>query len=105
MTMADPVPDPCSPRPYSVSQLADRWDCSPSMIRKLIGAGRLTKFNIGVLIRISAAEVERFECQQNLTTASSDSGADLLLSGTDPEATATQPSSGTDDRLSRELYI
>ena len=28
-------------RPYSVSQLADRWDCSPSMIRKLIKSNRL----------------------------------------------------------------
>jgi excisionase family DNA binding protein len=48
-------------RPYSVAQLADRWGCSDSMIRKLINQGLLQAFNIGVLIRIAAAEVERFE--------------------------------------------
>ena len=57
-------------RPYSVNGLADRWDCSPSMIRKLIKANRLQPFRIGELIRISAAEVERYEkcqCQQTIT--------------------------------------
>jgi len=48
-------------RPYSIPQLADRWGCSDSMIRKLIKQGELTCFRIGVLMRISAAEVQRFE--------------------------------------------
>src|SRR3546814_5709674 len=48
-------------RPYSVPQLAERWGCSDSMIRKLINEGELQSFRIGVLIRISAAEVERYE--------------------------------------------
>jgi excisionase family DNA binding protein len=50
-------------RPYSVAQLADRWGCSDSMIRKLIKQGQLQAFNIGVLMRISAAEVARYEAQ------------------------------------------
>lgn len=48
-------------RPYSIAQLADRWGCSDSMIRKLIKQGELTCFRIGALMRIAAAEVERFE--------------------------------------------
>lgn len=71
-------------RPYSVNQLAARWDCSPSMIRKLIGQNRLKPFRIGELIRISAAEVERYECQDQPTTTptpSSDSEEDTPSSG------------------------
>ena len=61
-------------RPYSVNQLADRWGCSPSMIRKLISSNRLQPFRIGELIRISAAEVERYElCQVQQTTDSTPS--------------------------------
>lgn len=50
-------------RPYSVPQLAERWGCSDSMIRKLINQGELQSFRIGTLIRIAAAEVARFEAQ------------------------------------------
>lgn len=48
-------------RPYSVAQLADRWGGSDSMVRKLINQGELQCFRIGNLIRIPAAEVERYE--------------------------------------------
>lgn len=51
-------------RPFSVPQLAHRWGCSEGLIRKMIRDGRLQCFRPGTLIRISAAEVERFECQQ-----------------------------------------
>lgn len=70
-------------RPYSVAQLAERWDCSDSMVRKLIAQGRLQTFRIGALIRISAAEVERFEkCpMETPPIPSSDSEAGLPLSG------------------------
>lgn len=72
-------------RPYSVPQLAARWDVSPSMVRKLIADGRLQSFKIGVLIRISAAEVERYEkCPAEPSPnpiPSSDSGEDLPSSG------------------------
>ncbi|MBL9070462.1 MAG: helix-turn-helix domain-containing protein [Sphingopyxis sp.] len=65
-------------RPYSIAQLADRWGCSDSMIRKLINQGQLQTFRIGALIRVSAAEVERYEkCPVNpVPIQSSDSEAD-----------------------------
>ena len=48
-------------RPYSVAQLADRWGCSGNVVRKLINQGELQFFRIGTLIRIPAAEVQRYE--------------------------------------------
>lgn len=48
-------------RPYSVAQLADRWGCSGNVVRKLINQGQLQFFRIGTLIRIPAAEVQRYE--------------------------------------------
>lgn len=48
-------------RPYSIAQLADRWGCSDSIVRKLINKGELQCFRIGILIRIPAAEVQRYE--------------------------------------------
>lgn len=48
-------------RPYSVAQLADRWGCSGNVVRKLINQGALQFFRIGTLIRIPAAEVQRYE--------------------------------------------
>lgn len=63
-------------RPLSVPQLAARWGCSEGLVRKLIRNGDLHCFRPGALIRISAAEVERFECQQMTAhTASSASEA------------------------------
>lgn len=76
-------------RPYSVPQLAMRWGCSQGLIRKMIDDGRLQSFRLGTLIRISATEVEKIECQ-NLTTdqptaatpmPSNDSAAVSLSSG------------------------
>ena len=66
-------------RPLSVAQLAARWGCSQGLVRKLIDQKRLICFRPGALIRISAAEVERFECLTAPShTASSGSGADSL---------------------------
>lgn len=53
---------PLDPRPpLSLRQLADRWDCSEGLVRKMIERGELHSFRIGVLIRIPAVEVDRFE--------------------------------------------
>lgn len=49
-------------RPYSPETLAERWDCSPEKIRRMYHAGEIQGFRLGKLIRIPAAEVERFEC-------------------------------------------
>lgn len=51
--------------PFSVRRLAQRWGCSPQHVYNLIRSKKLTSFRIGGLIRIAAAEVERFECGSN----------------------------------------
>ncbi|PQM29633.1 hypothetical protein CVO77_00430 [Sphingopyxis lindanitolerans] len=74
-------------RPYSIAQLADRWGCSDSMIRKLVNQGELQTFRIGALIRVSAAEVERYEkCPAEPSPIpSSDSGEGSPSSGESPQ--------------------
>ncbi|WP_323132806.1 helix-turn-helix domain-containing protein [Sphingobium lactosutens] len=67
--------------PYSVQRLAERWECSPSMIRKLIDQGKLEVFYLGNLIRISAAEVEQYECRKVTHTPSRNSEEDSPSSG------------------------
>ncbi len=57
-------------RPYSVAQLADRWGCSDSMIRKLINQGQLKCFRLGSLIRIAATEVAAYEARVTNETPS-----------------------------------
>tara|TARA_R100001530_G_scaffold50823_1_gene37754 strand:+ start:89 stop:445 length:357 start_codon:yes stop_codon:yes gene_type:complete len=66
-------------RPFTVPALAERWDCSEGLVRKMIERGELSSFRLGVLIRIPASEVAKIECQS--LTASNDSGADTLSSG------------------------
>jgi excisionase family DNA binding protein len=50
-----------TPAAYRVAGLAERWECSDSHIYGLIRSGQLKAFNIGKLVRISAAEVARVE--------------------------------------------
>jgi excisionase family DNA binding protein len=50
-------------RPFSPETLADRWGCSAEKVRLMYRAGELAGFRLGKLIRIPAAEVERYECQ------------------------------------------
>ena len=66
------------PLAYTVADLAARWQCGESTVRNLIRRNELATFRIGTLIRISAEEVERFECQ---TTQCRGSGGDMPLSG------------------------
>jgi len=56
------------PPNYSPRTLAERWSCSDGLIRKLIKEGRLAAFRHGNLIRISAAEVARYETEGPLST-------------------------------------
>lgn len=79
---------------YSVPRLAERWDCSREMIYKLVKSNRLQVFRLGGLIRISVAEVERYECQ---TTACSGSEGDLPSSGN------RQTASDTGDNLAQQI--
>ncbi|MDK2756423.1 MAG: hypothetical protein KYX66_06775 [Blastomonas fulva] len=63
---ASAVPDrQLSRPPFSVRSLADRWECSEGLIRKMIRNGTLQSFTIGTLIRIPVSEVERIECKSD----------------------------------------
>lgn len=73
-------------RAFTVASLAREWECSEGVIRKLIGKGQLRAFRIGVLLRIPADEVERFECQN---IPSNDSAADLPAFIETPKETNT----------------
>lgn len=68
-----------SDRPYSIATLAERWGCSDDVVRRLVSQGHLQSFRVGALIRVSAAEVERYECKGS---ALQDTGASLSLSST-----------------------
>lgn len=68
-----------SEKPFTVPALAERWECSEGLIRKMIERGEISSFRIGVLIRIPAQEVAKVECQR--LTASNDSEADTPSSG------------------------
>lgn len=74
-------------RAYTVASLAQEWECSEGVIRKLIREGQLRHFRIASLIRIPADEVSRFECQN---IASNDSAADM------PSSIETQAETGTE---------
>lgn len=80
--------------PYSVAKLAARWGCSDDVVRRLISEGHLQSFRVGDLIRVRAAEVERYECNGS---ALQDTGA----------ATSSNTTTKTDDtaaRLTRETW-
>jgi excisionase family DNA binding protein len=81
---------------YTVATLAERWDCSQGVIRKLIADNRLACFRVGTLIRISVEEVRRFECQN---IASNDSAADM------PSSIETTPESGTGNSFERPTAL
>lgn len=50
-------------RPYSPETLGERWGCSAEKVRLMVRNGELPGFRLGKLIRIPAAEVERYECR------------------------------------------
>lgn len=61
------------PRAYTPETLAERWDCSPSVIRKLCRKGDLPSFRLGgKLLRIRADDVEEYECQSGASPDSED---------------------------------
>jgi excisionase family DNA binding protein len=75
---------------FTVAALAEEWECSEGVIRKMIADGRLACFRLGTLIRIPAEEVRRFECQN---IPSSDCGEDT------PSFTGTRKESASDASL------
>ncbi len=48
-------------RVYSVETLAEHWQCSDDLVRKLIASGTLRSFKYGNLIRIAPEAVAEFE--------------------------------------------
>lgn len=61
-------------RPYSPETLADRWGCSAEKVRGMCRNGELASFRLGKLIRIPAAEVERYECQNTPSPDTEENG-------------------------------
>lgn len=49
--------------PFTVKTIAERWQCSEGVVRKLIRAGKIPSFKIGDLIRVAAEEVAKYECR------------------------------------------
>ena len=80
--------------PFSIRTLAERWDCHPDVVRRMIRSGALQSFRVGALIRIQAQEVERYECSGS---ASPDTEADLSSNG-------MTKASDTDERCARETW-
>ncbi|GAJ29838.1 hypothetical protein AA0498_1825 [Acidomonas methanolica] len=60
-----------------VSVLAERWDCSPAKIRRMIDAGELPVLRLGTMIRIPWAAVREIEtnaaCQQPINRVCAES--------------------------------
>ncbi|MBB4857209.1 excisionase family DNA binding protein [Novosphingobium chloroacetimidivorans] len=86
-------------RPYSVASLAERWSCSAGSVRNLIACGKLGSFQHGKLIRIPAAEVDRYE--GNPPDSGSEDGAPAAPSPAPrPVAALPQPNYGAQSRAS-----
>lgn len=62
-----------SAKPYSPETLAERWGCSSEKVRLMYRSGELNGFRLGKLIRIPAAEVERYECQDTASQSTEES--------------------------------
>lgn len=60
-----PTPESGGGNAYSPQTLAERWSCSAQKVRAMCRSGELASFTYGKLIRISAAEVARFEGQRS----------------------------------------
>ena len=84
------------PPPFTIDSLAERWGCSANQVRNQIRAGEIRTFKIGALVRIPAAEVERVEC---LNTVSSDSEV------VSQSSTATTTVSGVARSLPRPIGL
>lgn len=62
-------------KPFTPETLAERWSCSARMVRKMLAKGSLLGFKIGTQWRISAHEVDRYECASaGIEVPSSSSG-------------------------------
>ena len=68
-------------RPYTPETLAERWECSPQHVRKMLADGRLKGFKLASRMwRISTTEVAKDEEDQCETLSSENIGANSALS-------------------------
>lgn len=67
-------------KPYSPETLAARWDCSAEKVRLMCRDDELASFRLGKLIRIPAAEVERYECQNTGSSSTEENSASPSMS-------------------------
>lgn len=72
-------------KPFTVPNLAHRWECSEGLIRKMIDRGELRSFRLGVLIRVPVEEVERIECQSLIASSDSTEGSGLSILSTESD--------------------
>lgn len=94
-----------SPRPYTIKQLAERWQCSRDSVERLIKDGKLPCLKLSPkVIRIPAAVVEEFE--QTAALASSDpanpaipAGQTSTSDGSRKAQASRQPSGSQHSRL------
>jgi excisionase family DNA binding protein len=73
-----------APRPFSPETLSERWGCSAEKVRRMYHDGELSGFRLGKLIRITANEVERYECQNTeLSNTAEDSPSPITMTSED----------------------
>ena len=82
-------------KPFSPETLADRWGCSAEKVRIMCRDGEIASFRLGKLIRIPAAEVERYECQE-ITNS-------LAIEENSPSTLETLPVNRAEFRLARQI--
>ena len=69
--------------PYTPESLAERWECSPQHVRKMLADGRLKGFKLGnKMWRISTTEVAKIEEDQCEKPSSESIGANSAPSTT-----------------------
>jgi excisionase family DNA binding protein len=66
MSTFERVSENIGPRHYTVAEIAHRFGAHPVTCRRWIREGRIKPLRLGRLVRISAAEVERFEKEGSL---------------------------------------
>jgi len=52
---------------YTPEELAERWACNLETVYRMIARSELRTFRVGRMLRITAAEVSRYESGQTAT--------------------------------------
>ena len=61
-----PMTDPAC---YRVATLAERWDCSPGKVRRMIEAGELPALRLMGMVRVPAHAVSAYEARCQIAPA------------------------------------